>query len=393
MRTRRTRTAALSALAVLSLAAAACGGDDDDAAPAPAATAGTTAPDTTAPGTEPMAPDATEPSGPACSSIPDDGEGSFAGMADDPAATAASNNPELSTVVVAVQAAGLVDTLNGAGPFTIFAPANSAFEAIPADDLDALLADPMGDLTSILTLHVVAGQQLSSADLAEVGSVATVNGEEITFAADGGTVSVNGGQATVVCADVPTANATVHIIDGVLQPSAMMGGDGAQGAALEPSGPACSSIPNRGEGSFAGMADDPAATAASNNPELTTLVTAVQAAGLVDTLNGEGPFTIFAPANSAFAKIPPADLEAVLNDPTGLLTTVLTYHVVAGEQLSSADLAEVGSVPTVQGEELTFTADGGTLTINGDQGTVVCADVPTANATVHIIDGVLMPMT
>ncbi len=339
-----------------------------------------------------MAPDGTsEPSGPACSSIPDDGEGSFAGMADDPAATAASNNPELSTVVAAVQAAGLVDTLNGAGPFTIFAPANSAFDAIPAADLDALLADPMGDLTSILTLHVVAGQQLSSADLAEVGSVATVNGEEITLEANGGALSVNGGQATVVCADVPTANATVHIIDGVLLPSAM--GEGAQGAALEPSGPACSSIPNRGEGSFAGMADDPAATAASNNPELTTLVTAVQAAGLVDTLNGEGPFTIFAPANSAFAKIPPADLEAVLNDPTGLLTTILTYHVVAGEQLSSADLAEVGSVTTVQGDELTFTADGDTLAINGDQGTVVCADVPTANATVHIIDGVLMPMT
>ena len=139
------------------------------------------------------------------------------------------------------------------------------------------------------------------------------------------------------------------------------------------------------------MADDPAATAASNNPELSTLVSAVQAAGLVDTLNGEGPFTIFAPANSAFAKIAPADLEAVLNDPTGLLTTILTYHVVAGEQLSSADLAEAGSVTTVQGDELIFTPDGGSLTINGGQGTVVCADVPTANATVHIIDGVLMP--
>jgi transforming growth factor-beta-induced protein len=332
---------------------------------------------------------ALEPSGPACSSIPDDGEGSFAGMADDPAATAASNNPELTTVVAAVQAAGLVDTLNGEGPFTIFAPANSAFQQIPTDQLDALLADPTGDLTSILTLHVVAGQRLTSADLAEVGSVATVNGEEITFAADGGTIAINGGQAKVVCADVPTANATVHIIDGVLMPSAMNAPD--QGAALEPSGPACSSIPMRGEGSFNGMADDPAATAASNNPELSTLVSAVQAAGLVDTLNGEGPFTIFAPANSAFAKLPQADLQAVLDDPAGLLTTILTYHVVAGEKLSSADLAEIGSVMTVEGEELSFSSDGGALTINGGQGTVVCADVPTANATVHIIDGVLMP--
>jgi transforming growth factor-beta-induced protein len=390
MRIRRTRTAALAGLAALTLAAAACGGDDDAAPAAPApANGGTTAPA----GTEPMTDEADgvalDPSGPACGSIPEDGEGSFAGMADDPAATAASNNPALSTVVAAVQAAGLVDTLNGEGPFTIFAPANSAFEAIPAEDLDALLADPTGDLTSILTLHVVAGQQLSSENLAEVGSVATVNGEEITFAAEGDSISVNGGQASVVCADVPTANATVHIIDGVLQPSAM--GAEADGAALEPSGPACSSVPKRGEGSFTGMADDPAATAASNNPELSTLVSAVQAAGLVDTLNGEGPFTIFAPANSAFAKIPPADLETVLADPAGLLTTVLTYHVVAGEQLSSADLAEVGSVTTVQGDELTFTPYGDALTINGGQGTVVCADVPTANATVHIIDGVLMP--
>ena len=389
MRNRRTRNGALAALAALTLAAAACGGDDDDAAPA--GPSGTDAATTTPAGTEPMATDGAglEPSGPACSSIPDDGEGSFVGMADDPAATAASNNPELSTVVAAVQAAGLVDTLNGEGPFTIFAPANSAFEAIPAEDLEALLADPMGDLTSILTLHVVAGQRLSSTDLAEVGSVATVNGEEITIAPDGDALSVNGGQAKVVCADVPTANATVHIIDGVLQPGAMTP-DG-EGAALQPSGPACSSIPKRGEGSFTGMADDPAATAASNNPELSTLVSAVQAAGLVDTLNGEGPFTIFAPANSAFAKIAPADLEAVLNDPTGLLTTILTYHVVAGEQLSSADLAEAGSVTTVQGDELILTPEGGTLTINGGQGTVVCADVPTANATVHIIDGVLMP--
>ena len=91
----------------------------------------------------------------------------------------------------------------------------------------------------------------------------------------------------------------------------------------------------------------PAATAASNNPELSTLVTAVEAAGLVDTLNGEGPFTIFAPTNSAFAKIPPADLDAVLAD-TELLTAILAYHVVPGEQLSSADLAEAGTVTTVK---------------------------------------------
>ena len=97
------------------------------------------------------------------------------------------------------------------------------------------------------------------------------------------------------------------------------------------------------QGSFAGMADDPAATAASNNPVLSTLVTAVVEAGLVDTLNGDGPFTIFAPTNDAFAAIPAADLAAVLAD-KDLLTSILTLHVIAGEKLSSADLIEMGTV-------------------------------------------------
>ncbi len=106
-----------------------------------------------------------------------------------------------------------------------------------------------------------------------------------------------------------------------------------------PFGPACSAVPADGEGSFGGMADDPAATAASNNPVLSTLVTAVTQAGLVDTLNGEGPFTIFAPTNDAFAAIPPADLDAVLAD-NDLLTSILTYHVVAGQSLNAADLGD-----------------------------------------------------
>ena len=105
-----------------------------------------------------------------------------------------------------------------------------------------------------------------------------------------------------------------------------------------PEGPFCASIPPEGEGSFAGMADDPVATAASNNPYLTTLTSAVQAAGLADTLNGEGPFTVFAPNNEAFAAIPPADLDGILAN-TEWLTTILLYHVVIGESLSSADLA------------------------------------------------------
>ena len=121
-----------------------------------------------------------EPSGAACASVPADGAGSFSGMAQDPAATAASNNPALSTLVTVVQTADLVDTLNGDGPFTIFAPANAAFEAIPADTLHAVLAD-QEQLTSILTYHVIAGEQMSSADLVEAGSAVTVQGDDLQF--------------------------------------------------------------------------------------------------------------------------------------------------------------------------------------------------------------------
>jgi uncharacterized surface protein with fasciclin (FAS1) repeats len=327
--------------------------------------------------------------------VPADGEGSFGGMADDPAATAASYNPVLSTLVTAVMQAGLADTLNGDGPFTIFAPTNDAFAALPPADLQAVLAD--NDLlTSILTYHVVAGESLKASDLATAGELTTVEGEALTFGSDGTTV--NG--AHVVCSDVTTANATVHIIDSVLMPPANeMSGEASGGMsedmdasmtgdAMAPSGPACAAVPADGEGSFGGMADDPAATAASNNPVLSTLVSAVTWAGLVDTLNGEGPFTIFAPTNEAFAAVPPADLQAVLAD-NDLLTSVLTYHVVAGEQLSSADLIAAGSVDTVNGGTLTITDEDGTLAVNGVP--VVCMDVPTANATVHIIGGVLLP--
>lgn len=150
-------------------------------------------------------------------------------------------------------------------------------------------------------------------------------------------------------------------------------------------GPGCEAVPLDGEGSFAGMADDPAATAASANPLLSTLVTAVGEAGLVDTLNSDGPFTIFAPTNDAFAAIDPAVLDAVLAD-TDLLTTVLTYHVIGGESLGADDLAD-GSFVTVQGDEVTVGADGTMI----NDATAICSNVPVANGTVHIVDQVLLP--
>jgi uncharacterized surface protein with fasciclin (FAS1) repeats len=166
------------------------------------------------------------------------------------------------------------------------------------------------------------------------------------------------------------------------------GSDSSEDAMLGASGPACTAVPADGEGSFGGMADDPAGTAASNNPVLSTLVTAVVEADLVDTLNSDGPFTIFAPTNDAFAAIPEADLAAVLAD-KDLLTSVLTLHVVAGESLSADELIDAGTVTTVNGASVTIDEMGDEFTVNG--AAAVCQNVPTANATVHIIDTVLLP--
>ncbi|MFE1437239.1 fasciclin domain-containing protein [Streptomyces sp. NPDC058739] len=155
----------------------------------------------------------------------------------------------------------------------------------------------------------------------------------------------------------------------------------------EPFGPACAGVPDEGAGSFDGMAKDPVATAASNNPALSTLVAAVTKAGLVDTLNNAQDITVFAPTNDAFAKIPKADLDAVLNDKEQL-TKILTYHVV-GQKLAPADLTN-GTFETLEKSKLTTSGSGESYTVN-DSAKVVCGNVKTANANVYIIDTVLMP--
>ncbi|QQM45510.1 fasciclin domain-containing protein [Streptomyces liliifuscus] len=166
-----------------------------------------------------------------------------------------------------------------------------------------------------------------------------------------------------------------------------MDSPGAASTTDEPFGPACSSVPADGTGSFDGMAKDPVATAASNNPALSTLVTAVKKAGLVDTLNNAQNITVFAPTNDAFAKIPKADLDKVLND-KAQLTKILTYHVV-GQKLAPKDL-ENGSFDTLEKSKLTTSGSDESYTVN-DSAKVVCGNVKTANANVYIIDSVLMP--
>ena len=153
-------------------------------------------------------------------------------------------------------------------------------------------------------------------------------------------------------------------------------------------GAGCAAVPTDASnpGSFDAMAKEPVATAASGNPLLSTLVTAVKQAGLVDSLNTTQGITVFAPTNDAFAKIPKADLGKVLAD-KAMLTKVLTYHVVPGE-LTPEQLA--GTHKTLEGTDLTVAGTGMDFTANGDS-KVVCGNVQTANATVYIVDTVLMP--
>ncbi len=164
-------------------------------------------------------------------------------------------------------------------------------------------------------------------------------------------------------------------------------GGGSGAATTTDFGPACASVPKSGAGSFTGMATAPVATAASANPVLSTLVAAVKAAGLVDTLNSASNITVFAPDNAAFAKIPAATLKSVLANKAEL-TKILTYHVASGRK-TPADLASGMAIKTLEGSDVTPALKNGTYTVNG--ATVVCGNVQTANATVYIIDTVLMP--
>ena len=166
-------------------------------------------------------------------------------------------------------------------------------------------------------------------------------------------------------------------------PSSAMGDD----AGSQTFGTACSAVPTSGPGSFTGMATAPVASAASANPVLSTLVTAVKRAGLVDTLNSQKAITVFAPTNDAFGKIPTKTLQGVLADKQ-TLTKILTYHVVPGE-LAPDQLD--GTHKTLEGETLTINGSSNDFTVGMQKASIVCGNVPTANATVYIINSVLMP--
>ena len=249
-----------------------------------------------------------------------------------------------STLVTAVQAAGLEDALRGEGPFTVFAPTNAAFDALPAGTLEALLAD-IPALAEILTFHVVPGR-ITAADLAEGKEVTTLEGGKLSFSLEGGP-TVNG--VNITATDIETSNGIIHVIDAVLIPT-----------------------PD--------LVDTAIAAGFS------TLVAAVQAAGLEDALRGEGPFTVFAPTDAAFGALPAGTVEALLADPPAL-AEILTYHVVPG-RIFAADLSEGEEFTTLQGETIRVTLAGGPQ-VNGAD--IVATDILATNGVIHIINAVLIP--
>ncbi len=216
------RLAAVGALAGLTVALGACGSEEE-----PAAGGGSETTAASEPESSPAAPSGEGVTaiedifGPACSMVPTEGEGSAQGMVDDPVGTAASNNPLLTTLTQTVMAANLVDTLNDpTAQYTVFAPANSAFEELEASSpgiTDTLLAEPEGQLTTVLTYHVIP-QRYDAQGLVDAGSVASVQGGMVEITGTPEAPLVNGNQ--VLCGNIPTANATVFVIDSVLMPPA-----------------------------------------------------------------------------------------------------------------------------------------------------------------------------
>ncbi len=277
----------------------------------------------------------------------------------------AQNAGGFDTLLSAVDIAGLTDTLKGDGPFTVFAPTDAAFNALPSAVLGALLNDPAA-LADVLLYHVV-GSQLSSDVILATNSLNTLQGTSISITTGGGKLAVNG--ATVIITDIVADNGVIHVIDAVLVPEA--------DKEIEPVDPPTQ--PPAGVGTIV--------EEAQGNDHLGTLLTAVSAAGLTETLQGEGPFTLFAPTDSAFNALPQGALAGLLENPEAL-TDVLLYHVAEGA-LTSDTLSDLEAVDTIQGEAAPIGAVGSVLTIDGAPVTV--ADIECSNGVIHVINAVLLP--
>lgn len=248
------------------------------------------------------------------------------------------------TLVTALKAAGLVETLSGPGPFTVFAPTDEAFAKLPKGTVEALLADK-AQLTGILTYHVVAGN-VSASDVTKAKFLGTLSGASLAVSTTNGAKVDN---AVIVTTDIQCSNGVIHVIDAVVMPKDLI------------------------------------ETAVSAG-QFTTLAKALGEAGLIETLKGDGPFTVFAPTDDAFAKLPKGTLESLLAD-KAKLTSILTYHVVAG-RVNAADVSKVTSAKTVQGQSVAVDAKSG---VKINSANVVIADIGATNGVIHVIDQVLLP--
>ena len=255
------------------------------------------------------------------------------------------------SLVAALDRADLVTTLSGDGPFTVFAPTDDAFTAAGID-LDSFNTDDeIATLVDILTYHVLAGA-VNSSQVTDGMTATMLNGDDVIFSVTDGTVMI--GDATVTTADVMASNGIIHVIDKVLMPPA-------------------------------DLVDIP--TVAQGTGIHNSLVSAVVQAELLTTLQGEGPFTVFAPTDDAFTAAG-IDLAALDNEEgKATLTDILLYHVVSGSVASSA-LTDGMIATAVNGDDLTFTI-GQSVMVN--DANVILADVEASNGIVHVIDKVLMP--
>lgn len=246
---------------------------------------------------------------------------------------------------------GLDAALSGEGPFTLFAPTDDAFAALPAEVLESLVADPTGALTDVLLFHAVSGVASSGA-LTDGGQFSNLAGNNLTTTINTEGVFINGAQVTV--ADIFTNNGVVHVIDAVIVP------------------PSPTTVVD----------------VIVNSPDHTTLEAAVIAAELAGTLSGEGPFTVFAPTDAAFAAVGQETINALLADPTGDLANILLFHV-SGGVADSSNLMDGTQISSLLGPNHTFSISDAGVTIDGV--TISVIDIQTSNGVVHVIDGVLLP--
>lgn len=255
-----------------------------------------------------------------------------------------------NTLAAALKAAGLVEALKGTGPFTVFAPTDEAFAKLPKGTVEMLLKpENKAKLASILKYHVVSGKVLAK-DV-KSGGVETLNGQRVDLKADKG-VSVDG--ATVTTADVEATNGVIHVIDSVIMPSDKNLVETAVAA-----------------GSFK------------------TLAMLLEKADLVNALSGEGPFTVFAPTDEAFAKLPKETVESLLKpENKDKLAAILKFHVVSGRVFSPA-AAKGATVKTLNGQEVTTKTVGATVQVQN--ATITATDIDATNGVIHVIDTVILP--